>query len=417
MISSDSRKFGITKFACYATNVSMAAICALSPLLLVTFREKYGISYTLLGLLVVINFCTQLAVDLLFTFLPNIFNIHKTVRLMPLLTISGLLIYSIFPSLFPESAYAWLAVGTVIFSASAGLCEVLISPLIAAIPSDNPERDMSKLHSIYAWGLVGVVIYSTLFLKIFGAENWKYLALSLVVLPLAVFVMFMLSPLPDVTVADPKNKDKKNKTFSVGLIMCFFCIFLGGAAEGAMTQWISGYIENALGISKVVGDILGMAMFAAALGLGRSLYAKYGRNILSFMMMGMAGAAVCYIVASLIGNSYVGLAACVLTGLCVSMLWPGNIILVGEKFPTAGIAAYALMAAGGDMGCSVAPQLVGVAVDALSVSELGRSMSNTLNMSAEQIGMRGGMLVAAAFPLLGFVLTIVMKIYFKKKHV
>ena len=169
-------------------------------------------------------------------------------------------------------------------------------------------------------------------------------------------------------------------------------------------------------LPKAAGDLLGMAMFAASLGLGRSLYAKYGRNILNFMMIGMAGSAACYIVASLIGNAYVGLAACVLTGLCVSMLWPGNIILVGEKFPAAGVAAYALMAAGGDMGCSVAPQLVGVVVDAVSVSELGHKLSNALNMSAEQIGMRAGILVAAAFPVLGLVLTAIMRIYFKKKH-
>ncbi len=56
-----------------------------------------------------------------------------------------------------------LVIGTVIFSASSELAEVLISPVIAAIPSDNPEREMSKLHSIYAWGVVGIVIVSTSF--------------------------------------------------------------------------------------------------------------------------------------------------------------------------------------------------------------------------------------------------------------
>ena len=51
-----------------------------------------------------------------------------------------------------------------LISVAAGLCEVLLSPLVAALPSDNPERDMSKLHSVYAWGVVAVIILSTLFL-------------------------------------------------------------------------------------------------------------------------------------------------------------------------------------------------------------------------------------------------------------
>ena len=49
-------KYKRIKFACYLTNVAMAAVGILSPLLFETFRNSYDISYTLLGLLVVINF-------------------------------------------------------------------------------------------------------------------------------------------------------------------------------------------------------------------------------------------------------------------------------------------------------------------------------------------------------------------------
>lgn len=44
----------------------MSSIFSLPPLLFVTLREAYGISYTLLGTLVLTNFCTQLIVDLIF---------------------------------------------------------------------------------------------------------------------------------------------------------------------------------------------------------------------------------------------------------------------------------------------------------------------------------------------------------------
>lgn len=71
------KKDRTVKYACYMTNVSMAAVANLSPLLFLTFREVYGISYSLLGLLVLLNFCTQLAVDLIFSFFSHRFPIQK----------------------------------------------------------------------------------------------------------------------------------------------------------------------------------------------------------------------------------------------------------------------------------------------------------------------------------------------------
>ena len=61
-------QYRITKAAAYTINVAMAVVATISPLLFSTFYSEYGISYSLLGLLVLINFCTQLGIDLLFSF-------------------------------------------------------------------------------------------------------------------------------------------------------------------------------------------------------------------------------------------------------------------------------------------------------------------------------------------------------------
>ena len=61
------KNFKRTKFACYAAYFTMSSVFCVPPLLFVTFRELYGISYTLLGTLILTNFCTQLLVDLVFT--------------------------------------------------------------------------------------------------------------------------------------------------------------------------------------------------------------------------------------------------------------------------------------------------------------------------------------------------------------
>lgn len=406
--------FKRTKRACYFTNLAMSSAFSLPSILFVTFREMYGVSYTLLGTLVLTNFCTQLVVDLIFTFFAKHFNVNKVVKVMPLITSLGLFVYAIFPSVFPEHAYAGLLIGTIIFSIAAGLCEVLMSPLVAAIPSETPEKDMSLLHSLYAYGVVMVVVISTIFIKIFGTENWMYLTGFFALLPIVSFILFCTSPMPKMELSHAPSDGKATKK-GFAMMLCVLCIFFGSAAENTMTNWISSYIENALHISKAVGDILGLTLFAVLLGIGRTLYAKYGKNISNVLFLGMAGATLCYLLAAVSTFPVISLIACVLTGFCTSMLWPGTLILMEEKIPNPGVTAYALMAAGGDFGASVAPQLLGAVADKVAVSDFAVTVGETLNMTTEQVGMKAGMLVAMIFPLLGIGLLLYIKKYFKKK--
>ena len=73
----DKKNIFLVKAGCYASNISMSVVGNLSPLLFLTFHELYDISYSLLGLLVLINFCTQLGVDLIFTVFTKYFNVKK----------------------------------------------------------------------------------------------------------------------------------------------------------------------------------------------------------------------------------------------------------------------------------------------------------------------------------------------------
>ena len=390
--------FKRVKAACYTVNVCMAITGNLSPLLFLTFRSMYGISYSLLGLLVLINFFTQLSVDLAFSFFSHRFNIEKAVKLTPVINVAGLLIYALWPFVFPNHVYAGLVIGTIVFSASSGFAEVLISPVIDAIPSENPEREMSKLHSIYAWGCVGAVGVAALFLLAFGGEHWQWLALLFVSVPLTACILFFKAKLP--ALATP---ERASGAFAMlkrkGIWLCFFAIFLGGACEVTMAQWCSSYLEQALGISKVWGDIFGVALFAVALGLGRSLYAKYGKNIGKVLFLGAVGAALCYLVAALTTIPFLGLFACAFTGFCVSMLWPGSLSVASERFPMGGVFIFAFMAAGGDMGAAVGPQLVGVVTDVISGSSACAELAQKLGLSVEQFGMKAALLVGMLFAI------------------
>ena len=387
------------KYACYATNVCMSIVGNLSPLLFLTFRSLYGISYSLLGLLVLVNFVTQLLVDLAFSFFSHKFNIAKAVKFTPILTAIGLVIYALSPWITPNAVYVGLLIGTLIFSSASGFAEVLISPVIAGLPSENPEREMSKLHSVYAWGVVIIVLFCTLFLLIFKSKNWQFLPLILTVVPLVASILFSGTAIPKMQTPEKTSgaltmlKDKR-------LLLSVFAIFLGGASECTMAQWCSGYLEQGLGVPKALGDVFGVALFAVALGLGRTLYANKGKNIEKILLMGSIGATICYFVASVSPFALIGLLACALTGFCTSMLWPGNLIVAENRCPKSGVFLFAMMAAGGDLGASVGPQLVGLITDFAIANPSLVSLSETLLLTPEQFGMKLGMLVGMIFPLL-----------------
>ena len=129
----------------------------------------------------------------------------------------------------------------------------------------------------------------------------------------------------------------------------------------------------------------------------------------------MAGAAACYIIAGTVSNPVICMIACIFTGICTSMLWPGTLILMEEKFPNPGVTAYALMAAGGDFGGSVSPQILGAVVDKVSGSNFALELSNTINLTPEQIGLKTGMLIASIFPLIGIGVLLYINKYFKKQ--
>lgn len=392
-------RFTRVKYACYATNLTMSIVGNMSPVLFLTFRELYDISFSLLGLLVLVNFTTQLLVDLAFSFLSHKFNIPLAVKLTPAIGVVGLVIYSLAPVLFPNSVYLGLVIGTVIFSASSGFAEVLISPVIAAIPAKNPEREMSKLHSVYAWGVVGVVIFATVFLLSFGAENWQWLSAIFVLVPLSSCLLFFGAEIPEM-----EKPEKLSGTLGFlrekKLWICVFAIFLGGAAECTMAQWASGYLEASLGIPKVYGDIFGVAMFGAMLGLGRTLYAKFGKNICKVLLLCAIGSVLCYFVAAISPFAILGLVACAFCGFCTSMLWPGNLVVASDRFASGGVVLYALMAAGGDFGASVVPQLVGIITDTALENSAWIAFADGLGFTPEQFGMKVGILVGMIFPLL-----------------
>ena len=302
-----------------------------------------------------------------------------------------------------------------IFSVAAGLSEVLLSPTVAAIPSDNPQADMSFLHSVYGFGVFGAVLASSAALHFVGTERWYVVMIAFAFLPLITAYLFMTSPIPDIKVgSETETVIKRSKARTKGLILCVLCIFFGSCAENTMTNWISSYAESALQIPKIVGDVCGVALFALLLALSRVGFAAFGKSIRPVLLIGMVGSFICYLTAGLVPGVILPFIASILIGCFSAMLWPGTLILMEENIPDPGVAGFAMLAAAGDLGASLAPQLTGIVVDAVSAAPFAAALSSSLSITPDALGLRAGMLVTAVFPLLGTVFVILALRFFKK---
>lgn len=387
------------KGACYVSNISMALASNILPLLFIPFRNLYGISYTLLGLLVVFNFCTQLFIDILFSGLAKKFNINIVVKIMPVITIFGLAVLALAPIIFPSVVYVGLVIGTILIASACGLSEVLLSSIVSVLPSKNPGRSMSNFHSVYALGTVVVVIISAIFIWFMDDTNWPYLILAWSIIPLTAFILFMKTSVPQLFHEETSLGAKellKNKKF----LLCFICLFLGGVTEVTMSQWSSSYLENSLGIPKIWGDIFGVAMFALTLGIGRMLYGRIGKNIYKVLFFGSLGSVICYAITALTPSPVLGIITCALTGFMASMLWPGSLVAASQEIPSGGVVMFALMATAGDLGGSFGPQFLGVIADGALKSKYVIDMALQWNMSAEQLSLKIAMLATTLFPIL-----------------
>lgn len=410
VISSDYRR---TIAACYLTSASTAATQNISALLFLTFRSMYGISFTKLGLLIFVYFGAQIVVDLLFSFFSDRFDFSVSMKLTPVFITVGLWFFAASPLLFPEHVYAGLVLGTVIFSVGSGLSEVLASPITEAIPSKNPQKVLSGLHACYAWGVVVTVLLATAFIFFFDAENWQIMMLGFSVFPLAASLLFIGAPIPEMQTT--RGAGGALKLFrNPDTALCILCIFLGGSAECSMSSWCSSYLEAAVGVPKVWGDIFGVALFGVMLGFGRTLYTKYGGNIGKVLILCASSTTVCYLVAVAAKAPLLGLAACALTGLSASMLWPGSLMLSADRVPEGGVAMYALMAAGGDTGAALVPQLIGIITDAVIASSSAPALAERLSMTTEQLAMKTGLGAASFIPLLAAIAFVVA--YRRKKR-
>ena len=331
----------------------------LAPLLFVLFQQEFEISVAKIGLLITYNFCIQTLVDLIAARYAEKIGYKKCIVAAELFCAVGVSGLGVFPFLLPDP-YVGLLLAVGAYAIGGGLLEVLVSPIVEALPLSKKSGAMSLLHSFYCWGHALVVILTTVFFHLAGTQSWRIVTFLWALIPAANAVLFATSPI--ITLAGDAEQVPIHNLFKVRVFWVFLFIMLcAGAAELSMAQWASYFAERGLGVSKAFGDLLGPCMFALLMGTARALYAAFSSKIrLSTVLIGSGVLCIIsYLLAVFSPYPVLSLIGCGLCGLSVGIMWPGTLSLSAERFPQCGAGMFGLLALAGDVGCSAGPSVVG----------------------------------------------------------
>ena len=250
-------------------------------------------------------------------------------------------------------AVFWLGFG-------AGILDMILSPVVAVLNPDRRSAAMNWLHSFYCVGAVVTILASTVALQI--GFSWRHACYLLLPLPLVLLAAFALLRFPPL-VADseaggrtPLRHLLRGRWFWGALA----AIFLGGATELGMAQWLPAYAEITLGYPQWVGG-MALLLFSVAMAAGRMVAGSIGERVNPFVVMAWCcgSSIVLFLLGSFLPVSSFALAACIAVGFTGSALWPTVLGVTADRYSAGGGSMFAALAALGNAGGILMPWVVG----------------------------------------------------------
>lgn len=382
MDNTGMKSYRLTLAASYLGYIVQAITINFAPLLFVTFRSEYKLSLSQISSLIVINFVTQLIMDVLSSRYVDKLGYRICAIAAQAFAFFGVLGLAVLPDV-TEPFFA-LAVCMVFCGIGGGLIEVIINPIVEALPMPSKSAAISMLHSFYSWGYLLTVLGSTLFFAVAGLANWRILSCIWAAVPLLCGLMFIKVPIYELK-AESEEKSSPEGLLKIRSFRPFLLAMIcAGAAEQAVSQWASAFAESGLGVDKAIGDLLGPSAFALLMGAARLFYALMHEKLrlLSYVTGSTALLLGSYLLTVFAPFPALSLVGCALCGLAVGILWPGILSLAGAAVKNGGTAMFALLAFCGDVGCITGPAVTGFISDSFGGQ------------------LRLGYLVSALFPLI-----------------
>jgi fucose permease len=273
--------------------------------------------------------------------------------------------------------------------AGAGVLDLVLSPIVAALQPDRRTSAMNWLHSFYSIGAVGTILVASLAPSL--GIGWRALALAFVAIPGLLGLGFLGARVPPLVAEGTERMRLRSLCRERYFLAALAAIFLGGATELGMAQWLPAYAEKGLSYTTWAG---GMAFlgFSVAMAVGRVAAGVMGHRVggVRLMVGSSSLAAVLYLIASFAPWRPVALGACVAMGLAVSCLWPSMLATTADRFPRGGASMFGMLAAAGNFGGIAMPWAIGVVADRSSMP-LGLAVTTLcpVAMAVLLFGMRG----------------------------
>jgi fucose permease len=341
---------------CYFAMMSLAIALNLLPVFLTALSAQHGgLSKEDLGQLGAVSFAGLVAGILITGPLAD----RRGAK--PFAVLGCALMAASLPASAFASSYGALGVSLFFLGLGAGILDMILSPVVAAL---NPERRaaaMNLLHSYYCVGAVVTILAGTVVLKL--GLGWKVACLLLMPMPLVLVGALLSQQFPAMSANRDGHLPVRRLVRERWFVAALVAIFLGGATELGMAQWLPAYAETSLGY-PAWGAGVSLLLFSVAMAAGRMVIGALPGVDPFRIMIGSCGlTVVAFLAGAFLPHPALALTACILAGFTGSCLWPTTLAVTADHYPGGGASMFGLLAAMGNAGGIFMPWLVGGIAD------------------------------------------------------
>lgn len=374
-----------TQWLCRGGMACAALVAHVIPMYLVAFSVTFGgaegLSDKHLGLIGSVFFAGLIVAMLVTGPAADRFGAKAFVLLGHAMVAGGLLVLSMAPT------YQALLLAVGFMGLGAGILDMILSPIVAALLPEQRTSAMNWLHAFYSMGAVATTLIAAVLTPALGrlvaassfilsladlakqwpTMGWRVVCLLMTVVPVLLFAGFLKSRIPPLVSERAHRSPVGSLLASRTFLILLAAMALAGASEAGMAQWLPAYAERGLGYSAWVAG-LSLTAFSVAMAIGRIVAGTISQRFLPIrlLMVSSFAAATLYVVAAVSPSSTVALLACTAMGFAASCFWPTMLAVTADRFPAGGATMYAILAAFGNAG-GIISLAIGAIADAYSL--------------------------------------------------
>ncbi len=354
----------IIKFGCYLGMLSIAIAVNLLPVCLTsigrTFGGPTGLNQEHLG---------RIAAAIFAGVVTGLLGSGPLADRMSAKTfvVSGHVLAAIGLGLLAYShSYIQVLEAAFLLGLGAGCLDMILGPVVCALEPEQKTAAVNWLYSVYGMGAALTTLASVLAFR--AGMDWRSIASGMFWLPAVLAGVFLTLPLPRVVV-ERERLGLRQLIRQPFFLAAMATMFLSGATEMGMTQWLPAYAQFHLGLTRETGG-MALFVFALAMAAGRILsgFLSFRISIYTLLIGNCLFTMVLFLISGVCPVHFAALIAAVTTGFAMGGLWPGVLSIAVDRYPRAGPSLFGLLGAIGNTGGGTMSWGVGRVADATSLA-------------------------------------------------